>query len=54
MLARFRGTDLIFFDPDNGMEVGSRPWGRRDSCKYLYWRELVRAYASARRRPYFR
>ncbi len=38
------GSDLIFFDPDNGMEVKSRPYGRKYSSKYLYWRELTRAY----------
>lgn len=40
------GTDLIFFDPDNGMEVKSKRYGRKDSSKYLYWHELVRACAS--------
>lgn len=41
-----KGCDLVFFDPDNGMEVKSRRYGRRDSSKYLYWHELVRAYTS--------
>jgi len=41
-----RGRDLVFFDPDNGMEVRSKRYGRRDSSKYLYWHELVRAYKS--------
>lgn len=40
LLDQFAGCDLVFFDPDNGLEVKSRPWGRRDSCKYLYWREV--------------
>jgi len=39
------GSDLIFFDPDNGMEVNSKRYGRKDSSKYLYWHELVRASA---------
>ena len=30
-LARFAGCDLAFFDPDNGLEVPSRPKGRKDS-----------------------
>jgi hypothetical protein len=37
------GTDLVFFDPDNGLEVKSKPLGvrgRKDSSKYLYWREV--------------
>jgi hypothetical protein len=40
LLDQFAGCDVIFFDPDNGLEVKSRPWGRKDSCKYLYWREV--------------
>jgi hypothetical protein len=35
-----RGCDLVFFDPDNGIEVKSKPVGRRDSSKYLYWHEI--------------
>lgn len=46
MLEHFRSTGLIFFDPDNGLEVRSKPLGRRGSCKYLYWHELVDAYNS--------
>jgi CBS domain-containing protein len=41
-----KGCDLVFFDPDNGLEVKSKPYGKRDSCKYLYWRELEKAVAS--------
>lgn len=39
-----RGSDLVFFDPDNGMEVKSARYGVRDSSKYLYWREVAEAY----------
>ena len=39
-----RGCDLVFFDPDNGIEVKSKPYVRKDSSKYVYWRELVRAF----------
>lgn len=35
--------DLIFFDPDNGMEVRSKPVGCKGSSKYLYWPELADA-----------
>ena len=34
--------DLVFFDPDNGMEVKSKKKGRRNSAKYLYWDEVQR------------
>ncbi|HUS69153.1 MAG TPA: hypothetical protein VM075_00055 [Anaerolineae bacterium] len=37
-----RGCDLVFFDPDNGIEVKSKPYGRKDSSKYLYWHEIDR------------
>ena len=35
-------SDLVFFDPDNGMEVKSKPKGRKGSSKYLYWDEAKR------------
>ncbi len=38
------GCDLIFFDPDNGLEVQSRPLGCKGSSKYLYWAELEQAF----------
>ncbi|MCP4559189.1 MAG: hypothetical protein GY873_29305 [Bosea sp.] len=37
-------TDLIFFDPDNGIEVGSVGKGRRSSSKYVYRDELAATY----------
>ncbi len=42
-----RDCDLIFFDPDNGIEVKSKPYGRKDSSKYLYWREVISAFSAA-------
>ena len=38
------GCELVFLDPDNGIEVPSQPWGRRGSSKYVYWRELKAAF----------
>jgi hypothetical protein len=35
-----KGCELVFFDSDNGLEVKSRPYGRKYSSKYLYWREV--------------
>ena len=49
MLERFRGVDLVFFDPDNGFEVTSKPLGRRGSIKYLFWEEMARTYLQATR-----
>jgi len=37
-------ADLIFFDPDNGIEVKSVPYGRKNSSKYVYWHELQSAF----------
>jgi len=36
--------DLIFFDPDIGIEVPSKPYGRKGSSKYVYWHELRNCY----------
>lgn len=40
------GCDLAFFDPDNGIEVTSVPYGHKDSSKYIYWSELKSAFAT--------
>lgn len=39
-LNRFRKVDLVFFDPDNGIEVRSTRIGRRNSSKFVYWVEI--------------
>lgn len=44
----FRDADLIFFDPDNGVEVPSLPKGRKNSSKYLYLDEVAAFYASGK------
>lgn len=36
-------TELVFFDPDNGLEV-SLPKGRKNSSKYLYFDEAAAFY----------
>ena len=33
-------VDLVFLDPDNGLEVKSKLYGRKRSSKFLYWREV--------------
>lgn len=33
-------ANLLFFDPDNGMEVASTPPGSKGSSKYVYWEEI--------------
>jgi hypothetical protein len=37
-------ADLVFFDPDNGYQVGSVKRGRRGSSKYVYQEELRAAF----------
>lgn len=39
------GRSLLFFDPDNGLEVNSVRKGRRGSSKYLFWDEVATAYS---------
>jgi hypothetical protein len=35
-----KNCDLIFLDPDNGIEVQSHEYGKKQSSKYVYWREI--------------
>jgi hypothetical protein len=44
LLKAVSGSDLVFLDPDNGIEVPSTPYGRKGSSKYLYWREIETAF----------
>lgn len=40
LLSRASEVDLVFLDPDNGIEVRSRPVGRKGSSKYVAWEEI--------------
>jgi L-amino acid N-acyltransferase YncA len=40
LLDAARGAAIVFLDPDNGIEVRSKPAGRKDSSKYVGWREI--------------
>ncbi len=40
LIEKAHNSDMVFLDPDNGIEVSSKPYGRQDSSKYLYWREV--------------
>lgn len=37
-------TDLVFFDPDNGLEVKKPRIGHRGSCKFLFEEEVKAVY----------
>src|SRR5580765_8354193 len=38
-IEKFAGCDLVFFDPDNGLEIKTIRCGQKNSCKFLYWDE---------------
>ena len=44
-----RNSDLVFVDPDNGIQVPSTKLGAAGSSKYVYWKELQTMYAAASR-----
>ncbi|MBN8940632.1 MAG: hypothetical protein J0H01_14130 [Rhizobiales bacterium] len=44
----FADTDLVFFDPDNGIEIASLPKGRKNSSKYVYLDEIGTFYATGK------
>ena len=43
-MAQLANCDLIFFDPDNGLEVKSKQLGSKGSNKYLYLNEVESAF----------
>lgn len=43
-LRHLSDASLLFFDPDNGMEVISKPMGTKNSSKYLYFEEVAEAW----------
>lgn len=45
--SEFRDAELVFFDPDNGLEV-SLPKGRKNSSKYLYLDEAATFYEAGK------
>jgi hypothetical protein len=45
--SEFHDAELVFFDPDNGLEV-SLPKGRKNSSKYLYLDEAATFYEAGK------
>ncbi len=41
-------SELLFFDPDNGLEIKSVPKGRKNSSKYAFLDEVADHYAAGR------
>jgi hypothetical protein len=44
-LRKLGNVDVLFFDPDNGVEIKSIREGRKGSNKYLYWNEIQLAWS---------
>ncbi|OIR24358.1 hypothetical protein [Bathymodiolus thermophilus thioautotrophic gill symbiont] len=45
LISQSKKFDLVFLDPDNGLEVKSKPYGRKNSSKHLYWQEISKLWA---------
>lgn len=45
---RAEGNDFVFLDPDNGLDVKSKPYGGKGSSKFLYWREVESLWVSGK------
>ncbi len=43
-----QSSDFVFLDPDNGLEVKSKAYGKKDSSKFLYWREVEALWNSGK------
>ena len=48
LVQRGQECDFVFLDPDNGMEIKSRAYGRKGSSKYLYWHEVEAIWKSGK------
>jgi hypothetical protein len=44
-LRKLGDVGLLFFDPDNGIQINSIPEGKKGSNKYLYWNEIRLAWS---------
>lgn len=40
--------EFVFLDPDNGLEIKSRPYGTKNSSKFLFWREVESLWSSGK------
>ena len=41
-----RGRELVFFDPDNGLEIKSVKYGRKGASRYLFIREVSQSFSA--------
>ncbi len=40
LIEESKECNFVFLDPDNGIEVKSKPYGGKNSSKFLYWKEI--------------
>ena len=45
-LAFSKGRELVFFDPDNGLEIKSVKYGRKGASRYLFMREVSQSVSA--------
>ncbi len=43
-----KDCDFVFLDPDNGLEIKSIPYGRKNSSKYSYFREVKELWSQGK------
>lgn len=48
LLVQSKNSDLVFLDPDNGLEIKSISYGRNKSSKFLYWKEVAALWAAGK------
>lgn len=48
LLNRTDEVDIVFLDPDNGLEIKSKPYGTKNSSKFVYWHEIESLWSSGK------
>lgn len=46
LLYKSKSCNFVFLDPDNGLEIKSKPYGRKNSSKFLFWGEVEALWKS--------
>ncbi len=45
LIDKAQSCDMIFLDPDNGLEIKSKGYGNKDSSKFLFWQEVEKLWS---------
>lgn len=48
LLEKSISSNFVFLDPDNGLEVKSKPYGQKNSSKFLFWKEVDALWQSGK------